>query len=206
MATNNSTALKNYLASEGPLLSAFNPSVTGDLTAGSNIVTNVADTSRVSVGACINGANIPAGATVTAKTADTITLSQPATATAAGVKLTLGATLAIYAGNKPQKADDSKPSTAVEVLRYTNILWDTVPVDGYLPLQSAIRATATANGTVAWGRLLDPSDFSPESSSTAKFRKDGECAQSGKDINFQKGTSVTAGEEVKISVFNLGIK
>lgn len=66
--------------------------VTGDLTNGSNTVTNVNNTTGIVVGQIFNGgtAGLPSGtATVTAVTATTITFSHPATTTAAGQSLTL---------------------------------------------------------------------------------------------------------------------
>lgn len=54
---------------------------TGITTTGSNQITAVANTSRCKVGALIQGAGIPAASTITAFTANTITISANATAT-----------------------------------------------------------------------------------------------------------------------------
>ena len=62
-------------------------SITGDTTDQSLTVLNVSDTSKVAIGQVISGAGITAGTTVAGKTANSITLSEVATATAAGVAL-----------------------------------------------------------------------------------------------------------------------
>lgn len=56
----------------------------------STSVTNVSSTTLVVVGMKITGTDIPAGTYVTAKTVNTVTLSQAATGTTVGVALTIG--------------------------------------------------------------------------------------------------------------------
>jgi hypothetical protein len=64
----------------------------GDLVAESNVVTSVITTSKIfKVGQTITGAGIPAGTTITAVGAGTITLSQPATESGTSVALTVAA-------------------------------------------------------------------------------------------------------------------
>ena len=59
----------------------------GDRTSGSNIITNVPNTTLCTVGAAIQGAGIPAGSTITAFTANSITLSAATTASSTGTYL-----------------------------------------------------------------------------------------------------------------------
>ena len=62
---------------------------TGDITSGSNVITDVADTSDIVVGMAAAGPGIPqpAGLTVSAKTSTTVTLSGNATLTVGGAQL-----------------------------------------------------------------------------------------------------------------------
>jgi hypothetical protein len=60
---------------------------TGNITNGSNVITNVADTTKIAVGRNIEGTGIPTGATVASITTNTITLSANATASTTGVSL-----------------------------------------------------------------------------------------------------------------------
>jgi hypothetical protein len=62
--------------------------VTGNVTSGSATITSVSNTKGIYVGYKLTGTGIPVGATVAATTATTITLSAPATATAAGTNIT----------------------------------------------------------------------------------------------------------------------
>lgn len=60
----------------------------GDLFEGSNIITNVTiDTGDLGINTIITGAGIPTNSYITALTSDTITISEPVTATATGVDL-----------------------------------------------------------------------------------------------------------------------
>lgn len=68
-----------------------NISITGDTTSASTSVTSVSSTTGISVGMPISGAGIPSGTTVAAVGSGTLTLSAAATATAAGVALTVDA-------------------------------------------------------------------------------------------------------------------
>lgn len=61
--------------------------ITGDTTDQSLTINNASDTTKVVIGQIITGAGIDPGTTVASKTASSITLSQVATATAAGVAL-----------------------------------------------------------------------------------------------------------------------
>jgi len=60
---------------------------TGNITNGSNVITNVADTTKIAVGRNIEGIGIPAGAIVSSITTNTITLSANATASTTAVSL-----------------------------------------------------------------------------------------------------------------------
>jgi hypothetical protein len=59
----------------------------GDRTSGSNVISNVPNTSLCAVGAAIQGAGIPTGTTITSFTANSITLSAAATASSTGTYL-----------------------------------------------------------------------------------------------------------------------
>ena len=85
--TDNSTAFKS--------LTISNPSltVTGDTTSGSNVISNLttSEMAVIAIGMPISGAGIPANSYVTSYASPTsITITNNATATAAGVTLTLG--------------------------------------------------------------------------------------------------------------------
>ncbi|QOD85304.1 tail fiber protein [Chromobacterium haemolyticum] len=69
------------------LFNAITIQTPGNTTNGSNSVTSVGSTTGAAIGMPISGPGIPAGTTVTAFTANTITLSANATATANGVAL-----------------------------------------------------------------------------------------------------------------------
>lgn len=60
---------------------------TGNITNGSNTITNIADTTQFAVGKPIEGVGIPSGATVQSITSNTVVLSTNATATTTGVSL-----------------------------------------------------------------------------------------------------------------------
>ncbi|RYY49158.1 MAG: hypothetical protein EOO06_07960, partial [Chitinophagaceae bacterium] len=79
----NSTAAYNGVisASAVDLMGIF--ATTGTVTSGSDVITAVGNTSFVKLGSPIRGTGIPAGATITAFDASTITISAPATAAAA---------------------------------------------------------------------------------------------------------------------------
>jgi microcystin-dependent protein len=62
---------------------------TGDITNGSNIITNVADTSQFIAGKPIEGTGIPVGATVASTTTNTITLQTGQNATATNTDISL---------------------------------------------------------------------------------------------------------------------
>ncbi len=82
-------------------LSGTTITTTGNTTISSTSITSVGSTAGVVVGMSITGTNIPTGATITAFTANTITLSANATATSTGVTLTInsiGNTLTYTAG------------------------------------------------------------------------------------------------------------
>lgn len=66
---------------------------TGDVTLGSNIVTNVASMSGVAPGIVIAGPNIPPGTTIQSNTLTTITMSAPASATSIGDAITFSENL-----------------------------------------------------------------------------------------------------------------
>ena len=86
--------------SSGALLPIFEEYVapfTGDLTTGSNIIATITDTSNLRTGDPISGTGLPAGTLITGTpndtsptTANTVTLSANATATAMGVTLNSG--------------------------------------------------------------------------------------------------------------------
>lgn len=57
--------------------------VYGDLTSGSKVISDIADTSDLVVGMVVSHADIPAGAKIVSKTSSSITLSAAATATSA---------------------------------------------------------------------------------------------------------------------------
>lgn len=64
---------------------------TGNTTSGSNVITNIPDTSAILNGYFVNGSGIPAGATVTSVSATSVTISINATASATNVTLTFQA-------------------------------------------------------------------------------------------------------------------
>jgi hypothetical protein len=66
---------------------------TGDITSGSNVVTNVPSMSGVAPGIVIAGPGIPAGTLIQSNTATTITMSAAATATQIGAPITLSENL-----------------------------------------------------------------------------------------------------------------
>jgi prepilin-type N-terminal cleavage/methylation domain-containing protein len=72
---------------------------TGTTTSGSTTVSGLSSTSGISVGMYISGSGIPVGSTVNSISGTSITISQAATATAAGVALTIGPYLAPSADN-----------------------------------------------------------------------------------------------------------
>lgn len=88
-------------STSGPISSATHPNAvsafgrdlmgiyatSGDRTSGSNLISNVPNTSLCTVGAAIQGAGIPAGTTIAAFTANSITLSAAATANSTGTYL-----------------------------------------------------------------------------------------------------------------------
>lgn len=63
-------------------------SATGDITIGSNVITNVSSMSSIAPGILISGPGIPAGSVVVSNTLTTITINSAATATTAGINLT----------------------------------------------------------------------------------------------------------------------
>ncbi|WP_140393628.1 MULTISPECIES: tail fiber protein [Pseudomonas] len=71
------------------LFNAITARPTGNVTSGSNSISSVASPSSMWVGMPISGTGIPAGTTITAVGASTITLSANATATNAGVTLAI---------------------------------------------------------------------------------------------------------------------
>jgi peroxidase len=72
-----------------PTILNANGSFTGNTTSGSDLITNVSNTTGLAVGDQIIGTDIPAGATITAFTSNTITISQDATGSAAGAALNM---------------------------------------------------------------------------------------------------------------------
>lgn len=62
---------------------------TGTTTSGSNVLTAVANTTGAKVGSPISGTGIPAGTTITAFTANTITISANATANGTGIQFSI---------------------------------------------------------------------------------------------------------------------
>lgn len=84
---------------------------TGDVTSGSAIITNVADTSNIAVGMAVAGPGIPrpAGRTVSSKTSSTVTLSGNANLTASGAQFSFAAPTALtvnvgdYADFQPKR-------------------------------------------------------------------------------------------------------
>jgi len=82
----------NYLVGDTVAISGSSGiqvgATTGDLTLGSNIITNVASMSGVAPGILVAGANIPAGTTIQSNTPTTITMSNVASATAVGEAIT----------------------------------------------------------------------------------------------------------------------
>lgn len=69
--------------------STASPTITGNDTNGSNVITNVSAITNVGIGMSITGTGIPANTLITAYTATTITLSKNATSTNTGITLTL---------------------------------------------------------------------------------------------------------------------
>lgn len=63
--------------------------ITGDLTNGSNVVTNVSSTANLFVGKSVSATQLPVGTFIAEINNSTLTLSQDATATASGVTLTV---------------------------------------------------------------------------------------------------------------------
>jgi flagellar hook protein FlgE len=80
----------------------------GSSTANLSTTVNVSSTTGLSIGATVTGAGIPAGTTIVATTANTITLSNAATATATGV--TLSATNPANAAAQTMSFDFSSTS------------------------------------------------------------------------------------------------
>jgi hypothetical protein len=72
-------------------------STTGDITLGSNVITNVASMSGVAPGIIIAGPGIPVGAVIQSNTSNTITFSEVATATTVGATVTFSENLNIGA-------------------------------------------------------------------------------------------------------------
>ena len=66
------------------------PTITGDTSVGSNVITNVSSTANCQNGMRINGSGIPTDSTIVSFTANTITISANATAPGAGTVITLG--------------------------------------------------------------------------------------------------------------------
>ena len=64
-----------------PKIQWNNVDLTGDLSSGSAVISNIADTSEVVVGMFINGLNIPDNTSVLSKTTNTVTMSAGKTAT-----------------------------------------------------------------------------------------------------------------------------
>ena len=77
----------------------------GDRTSGSNIISNVPNTTLCVVGAAIQGAGIPTGTTISAFTANSITLSAAATASSTGTYLSFvtGSIRAEALGSAPNR-------------------------------------------------------------------------------------------------------
>lgn len=69
------------------LFAAITFQTTGNTTINNNVITSVASTAGIAVGMPVCGPGIPAGTTLTAVTANSVTLSANATATAAGVSI-----------------------------------------------------------------------------------------------------------------------
>jgi len=72
-----------------PTILNANGSFTGNTTSGSALITHVSNTTGLAVGDSIIGTDIPANATITAFTANTITISENATGTGSGVALNI---------------------------------------------------------------------------------------------------------------------
>lgn len=78
-----------------------NVSFTGDTTSGSAVITNIPDTSILSLSMVVHGSGIPAGAFINSiDSATQITLAANATATATGVSLTGAYSMVARTGNK----------------------------------------------------------------------------------------------------------
>ena len=71
-----------------PIVSTSNATPTGNTSSGSAVILSVSNTADVSLGQPITGTGIPTNTVVTAKTADTITLSQNASQTNTGITVT----------------------------------------------------------------------------------------------------------------------
>ena len=80
------------------LTTAAGTAVTGNTTAGSNVITTFASTAGFRVGQPVSGAGIPAGAVITAVGATTITITNQAGQTAAGVSVTPSFALNLASG------------------------------------------------------------------------------------------------------------
>jgi len=86
LAANNAAVSRTTFAT---LFNAITAQPTGTVTSGSNSISSVASPQAMWVGMPISGPGIPAGATITAVGASTITLSANATATSVGATVTI---------------------------------------------------------------------------------------------------------------------
>lgn len=68
--------------------------ITGDTTNGSKVINNVSSIAKIGLGVALSGTGIPPGAAVDSFTSTTITMSLPASATNAGVTITLSGSVA----------------------------------------------------------------------------------------------------------------
>jgi hypothetical protein len=73
-----------------PKIEYKNGSTTGDTTITSPVLANVPDTTNVEAGMFVTGTGVPAGTTVLSTTADSITMSANATATASDIAIAYG--------------------------------------------------------------------------------------------------------------------
>src|SRR5262249_40917769 len=90
------------------------PARTGNTTSGNATISNIGNTADLVVGMSVTGAGIPAGATILSKTANSITLTANATATATGVTLNFATILTINVAkvNDPPTSNNATATTA----------------------------------------------------------------------------------------------
>lgn len=148
-------------------VTAVGLSTTGNLTAGSTTVSNVASTLNMVVDNPISGNGIPAGTTIVQVGSNTLTLSAPATVTATTVTFTVLGTLTLAAAPSATVAD----ATVKVIINDEHVTWMDLGRDG----QSSL------------GWIVDPVDNGNSKSYTrvANWRA---AAGAGSQISYTDGT------------------